>query len=100
VFPLQIHRGNIVVSGEAWRLFRETHPERDFFDFWLEVSLNFSINSFSFVKMTVLLQRPEVLRASGSQPLSSMIGEHEFAYASDIVENGSGDPGHIVELSY
>jgi hypothetical protein len=36
----------MVVSGEAWRLFKETHPERDFSDFWLEVSLNFLINSF------------------------------------------------------
>jgi hypothetical protein len=36
----------MVVSGEAWRLFKETHPERDFSDFWFEALLNFSINSF------------------------------------------------------
>jgi hypothetical protein len=47
VIPLRIHRGNMVVSGEAWRLFKETHPERDFSDLWFEVSLNFSINSFN-----------------------------------------------------
>jgi hypothetical protein len=35
-----------VVNGEAWRLFKEAYPERDFSDFWLEVSLNFSICSF------------------------------------------------------
>jgi hypothetical protein len=27
VLPLRIHRGNMIVSGEAWRLFKETHPE-------------------------------------------------------------------------
>jgi hypothetical protein len=35
-----------VVSGEAWRLFKEAYPERDFSDFWLEASLDFSIRSF------------------------------------------------------
>jgi hypothetical protein len=40
---LRIHRGNQVVSGEDWRLFKEAYPERDFSNFWLEASLNFSI---------------------------------------------------------
>jgi hypothetical protein len=31
--PLRIHRGNIFVSGEAWRLFKEAHLEQDFSDF-------------------------------------------------------------------
>jgi hypothetical protein len=44
----------MVVSGEAWRLFKETHPERDFSDFWLEVSLNFSINSFDLSSIFLL----------------------------------------------
>jgi hypothetical protein len=35
-----------VVCGEAWRLFKETRPERDFSDFWLEGCLDFSIRSF------------------------------------------------------
>jgi hypothetical protein len=68
MIPLRIHRGDMVVSGEAWRLFKETHPERDFSDFWLEVSLNFLINSFDlfffFVKTSLLLQRLQVPRAS------------------------------------
>jgi hypothetical protein len=34
----------MVISGEAWRQFKETHPERDFSDFWLEVSLKFSMD--------------------------------------------------------
>jgi hypothetical protein len=97
----------MVVNGEAWRLFKETHPERDFFDFWLEVSLNFSINSFDL--STFFLLREDdcpTATASSSQsfvktePLRLMIGEHEFAYASDIVESGGRDPGHIIELSY
>jgi hypothetical protein len=66
-----IHHGNMIVSGEAWRLLKETHPERDFSDFWLEVSLKFSINCFDlssfflrssfFVKIRVLLLRIQVL---------------------------------------
>jgi hypothetical protein len=36
----------MVVSGEAWRLFKETHPERDFSNFWFKALLIFSINSF------------------------------------------------------
>jgi hypothetical protein len=97
----------MVVSGETWRLFRGTYPERDFFDFWHEVSLNFSINSFDLSMLFLLCEDGSpAATASGPQsfvkmePLSPMIGEHEFSYASDIVENGSGDPGHIVELSY
>jgi hypothetical protein len=44
----------MVVSGEAFRMFKETHPERDFSDFWLEVSLNFSINSFDLSSFFLL----------------------------------------------
>jgi hypothetical protein len=35
------------VSGEAWRLFQEAHPNQDFSDFWLEVSLRFSMGCFN-----------------------------------------------------
>jgi hypothetical protein len=35
-----------------------------------------------------------------TESLSAIIDEHDFAYASDVVENNSRDPGHIVELSY
>jgi hypothetical protein len=34
------------VSGEAWRLFQEAHPEQDFSDLWLEASLRFSMGCF------------------------------------------------------
>jgi hypothetical protein len=34
------------------------------------------------------------------EPLSSRTDEHDFAYTSDVVENNSRDPGHIVELSF
>jgi hypothetical protein len=107
VTPLRIHHGNMVVSGEAWRLFKETHPERDFFDFWLEVSLDFSINNFDLSSFFLLHEDfTPTATASSSQsfvktePLSPKISEHDFAYASDIAESGSRDPCHIVELSY
>jgi hypothetical protein len=34
------------VSGGAWRLFKQAHPEQDFSDFWLEASLKLSIGCF------------------------------------------------------
>jgi hypothetical protein len=58
-----------VVSGEAWRLFKEAYLERDFSDFWLEVSLNFRYvalicpHFFFFVTATLLLLRLRVLGA-------------------------------------
>jgi hypothetical protein len=30
VMSLRVHHGNMFVSGEAWRLFKEAHPEQDF----------------------------------------------------------------------
>jgi hypothetical protein len=70
VIPLRIHRGNQVISGEAWRLFKESHHDQDFSDFWLEACMNFSICSFDlstffffFVMATLLLLRLRVLRA-------------------------------------
>jgi hypothetical protein len=97
----------MVVSGEAWRLFKETHPERDFSDFWLEVSLNFSINSFDLSTFFLLCEddSPAATSSTSSkilktEPLSPITTGLDFAYASDIVENNSRDTGHIVELSY
>jgi hypothetical protein len=96
-----------VVNGEAWRLFKEAYPERDFSDFWLEVSLNFSICSFDL--SLFFLQHDgyaPAAEASSSrsfvkmEPLSPKTGDYDFAYASDTVENNGRDPGHIVELSY
>jgi hypothetical protein len=69
VIPLLIHRGNQVVSSEAWRLFKEAHPDRDFSDFWLEALQIFRYvvlifpRFFFFVKVTLLLLRLRVLRA-------------------------------------
>jgi hypothetical protein len=42
------------VSGEAWRLFQEVHPEQDFSDFWLEVSLRLSMGCFDLSSFFLL----------------------------------------------
>jgi hypothetical protein len=58
------------VSGEAWRLFKEAHPEQDFSDFWLEISLKFSIGCFglfhssSFARTRTALLQIQALRRS------------------------------------
>jgi hypothetical protein len=96
-----------VVSGEAWRLFKEAYPDRDFSDFLVETSLKFSICSFDLSTFFLLHEGDNsVVAASSSskvmkpETLSPITNEHDFAYASDVVENCSRDPGHIVELLY
>jgi hypothetical protein len=97
----------MIVSGEAWRLFKETHPERDFSDFWLEVSLKFLMNCFDLSSFFLLREdyNPATVASSSRkvlkmEPLSPITTGLDFAYAGDVVENNSRDPGHIVELSY
>jgi hypothetical protein len=95
------------VSGEAWCLFKEAHPERDFSDFWLEVSLKFLMDCFDLSSFFLLRkdESPTATNSSSSrilnmEPLSPITTGLDFAYTSDIVENNSRDPGHVVELSF
>jgi hypothetical protein len=102
VLPLWIHHGNQVVSGEAWRLFKEAYPDRDFSDFWLETSLKFLISSFDLSTFFLLCEdvSPAATASSSSkvmktEPLSPITDELDFAYASDDVENNSREPGQL-----
>jgi hypothetical protein len=95
------------VSGEAWLLFQEAHPEQDFSDFWLEVSLRFSMGCFDLSSFCLLCKKESSGAANSSssriletEPLSPMTYELDFSYASDIVEDNSHKPGHVVELSF
>jgi hypothetical protein len=88
-------------------LFKEAHPDRDFFDFWLEASLNFLICSFDLSTFFLLREddTPATAASSSSslvktEPHSPKTDHHDFAYASDVAENNSRDPGHIVKLSF
>jgi hypothetical protein len=88
-------------------LFKEAHPEQDFFDFWLEVSLKFSMNCFD-LPLFFLLRDDESPNAANScssrvlktGPLNPITTGIDFAYASDAVENDGGNLGHIVELLF
>jgi hypothetical protein len=107
VLPLRIHHGNQVVSGEAWRLFKEAYPDRDFSDFWLETSLKFLMCSFDLSTFFLLREDDNSVAATSSsskvmktEPLIPITDGYDFAYAGDVAENNSHDPGHIVELSY
>jgi hypothetical protein len=105
--PLWIHHDKMFVSGEAWRLFQDAHPEQNFSDFWLEVSLRFSMGCFDLSSF-FLLRKKESSSALSScsskipkmEPLSPIADELNFSYASDIAEDNSCEPGHIVELSF
>jgi hypothetical protein len=104
---MRIHRDKTFVSGEAWRLFQEAHPEQDFSDFWLEVSLRFSMGCFDLSSFFLLHKKEGSGAANSSsskipktKPLSPIAGELDFAYASDIAEDNSFEPGHVVELSF
>jgi hypothetical protein len=105
--PLRIHHGNMFVSGEAWRLFQEAHPDQDFSDFWLEVSLKFSMDCFDFSSFFLLRKDENSTTANSSsskvlkmEPLSPVTTELDFAYASDIAKDNSRELGHVVELSF
>jgi hypothetical protein len=86
--------------------FKETHPERVFSDFWLEVSLKFSMNCFDLSSFFLREDYSPTVAASSSsevlktEPLSPITTGLDFAYASDVAENNNRDPGHIVELLY
>jgi hypothetical protein len=95
------------VCGEPWRLFKEAHPEQDFSDFWLEVSLKFSTSCFDLSSFFLLHEddsspttNSSSLKVVKTEPLSPITIGLDFAYASDIVENNSRKPGHVVELSF
>jgi hypothetical protein len=107
MMPLRIHHDKMFVSGEAWRLFQEAHPEQDFSDFWLEVSLRFSMGCFDLSSFFLLRKKEGSSAANSSsskipktEPLSPIADELDFAYANDIAEDNSCEPGHIVELSF
>jgi hypothetical protein len=105
--PLRIHRGNVFVSGEAWCLFKDAHPEQDFLDFWLEASLKFFMGCFNLSSFFLLRKDENSTAANSSspripkmEPLSPITIALDFAYASDVAENSSREPGHVVELSF
>jgi hypothetical protein len=95
------------VSGEAWHLFQEAHPEQDFPDFCLEVWLRFSMECFDLSSFFLLRkgENSTVANLSSSripkmEPLSPITTKLDFSYASNIAEDNSREPGHIVELSF
>jgi hypothetical protein len=95
------------VSGEEWRLFKQTHPEQDFSDFWLETSLKFSMGCFDLSSIFLFCKKGRSASATSrsakvpkTEPLSPLAGTSDFAYASDIAEDNGCKPGHVVELSF
>jgi hypothetical protein len=107
VTPLRIHRDKMFVSSEAWHLFKKVHPEQDFSDFWLETSLKFFMGCFDLSSFFLLCKKEGSTSANLSsaklpktEPLSPITDGLDFAYASDVAEDDSCEPGHVVELSF
>jgi hypothetical protein len=78
-----------------------------FSDFWLEVSLKFSMNCFDLSSFFLLRDDGSPTAASLSssrvlktEPVSPITTGLDFAYTSDVTENKSRDPRHVVELSF
>jgi hypothetical protein len=74
------------VSGEAWCLFKEAHPDRDFSDFWLEVSLKFSMACFDLSSFFLLREDESPIAANSNsskvvktEPLSPITTGLDFA---------------------
>jgi hypothetical protein len=55
-----------VFSGEAWQLFKEVFPDRDFSNFWLETSLKFSLCSFDLSTFFLLREDDSSADATSS----------------------------------
>jgi hypothetical protein len=94
-------------SGEAWRLFKQSHPEQDFSVFWLEASLKFSMRSFDLSSFFLFRKKGRSASSTSrsakipkTEPLSPLAGASDFAYASDIAENNVCKPGHVIEVSF
>jgi hypothetical protein len=88
-------------------LFKEAHPEKDFSNFWLELSLKFSMNCFDLSSFFLLRddESPNAVNSSSlrvmkTEPLSPITTGMDFAYASDVAENNGRNPRHIVEVSF
>jgi hypothetical protein len=95
------------VSGVAWRLFKQAHPEQDFSDFWLETSLTFSMGCFDLSSFFLFCKKESSAPVTScstnipkTEPLSPKADALDFAYASDVAEDNSCKPGHVVELSF
>jgi hypothetical protein len=91
------------LSGKAWRLFKQAHPS----DFWLETSLKFSMGCFDLSSFFLFYKKesstPATSRSANipkTEPLSPNADALDFAYASDVAEDDSYKPRHVVELSF
>jgi hypothetical protein len=105
VTPLRIHHQDLVVSGEAWRLYKEANPGCKFSDFWLKCCQCFSMSGFQhswfFLQRDGCTLTSEALGSRSfvkTEPLNPIIGDCSFAYASDIIEERGHKPGRIVEF--
>jgi hypothetical protein len=105
--PLRIHQDKMFVSGEAWRLFKQAHPEQDFSDFWLETLLKFSMGCFDLSSFFLFYKKESSAHATScsvnipkTEPVSPNADALDFAYASDVAEDNSCKPGHVVELAF
>jgi hypothetical protein len=88
--PLRIHRDRMFVNGEAWRLFKQAHPEQDFSDFWLEASLKFSMGCFDLSSFFLFCKKESSAPATScfanipkEEPLRPIADALEFSYARD-----------------
>jgi hypothetical protein len=95
------------VSGEAWRLFKQGHPEQDFSHFWLETSLKFSMGCFDLSSFFLFCKKESSAPVTScsanipkTEPLSPTANALDFAYASDVAEDNICKTGHVVELSF
>jgi hypothetical protein len=105
--PLRIHQDKMFVCGEAWRLFKQAHPEQHFSDFWLKTSFKFSMGCFDLSSFFLFCKKESTAPATScsanipkAEPLSPMADALDFAYARDVAEDNSCKPGHVVELSF
>jgi hypothetical protein len=88
-------------------LVQTSSSEQDFSDFWLKTLLKFSMGCFDLSSFFLFCKKessaPTISRSSRipkTEPLSPYASVPAFSDASDVAEDNSCKPGHVVELSF
>jgi hypothetical protein len=107
IIPLRFHRQDQIVSGEAWRLYKEAHPGCKFSDFLLLYCQYFSTCSFQLGWFFLYCDGYALATEASSsrtfvktEPLSRISDDCDFTYVCDVAENRGRNPDHVVELPF
>ena len=108
MLPIRIHRQDVIVSGESWRLYREANPSGSFQEFWTSCCQYFFLHSFPLGWFFLAHDKFAIANVDASdppaivkmEPPSPLASDDGFAYACDVAEGRGSKPGHVIELPF